>query len=439
MEYVPGRPLSDVTIEQLGDFAQRARLVEQVAEGVAAAHACGLLHRDIKSRNIILGDDGLPRLVDFGLAAPLASPQLEDTCGSPPYMAPEQARGQAERIDHRADVFGLGAVLYELLTGRPPHAGATRGEVLEHAKRGAVTPPRHLSPRIPRRLEAVCLKALAAAPENRYTTPLEFAAALRQAIEPTPVAAHKPARLPAWVRRGLPAAAIACGFLALAVWLLTRGPEPVTPVVPSPVNGPAAGPLQAEVAVSLFKELGDGKRVIPQGPITADSLDRKPPLLTNLVRVRVELTRSAYLYLIALNPDGKDQLCFPVGATPAAPHRELEAPEDPKLHLPLTDGVGLQAFVLVASERALPAYESWKARIPGGLTWATIDWDGFYTYDSTAVAASRIAGRRRGEPVRREAAPKPLVTLCDRLSQMSGVALVRAVAFPVKPVEEIMK
>src|SRR5208337_1539666 len=90
----------------------RVRLIEQVASGLAEVHACCLLHRDIKPQNIILGNDGVPRLVDFGLAVPVASEALQAIAGSPPYMAPEQARGQSERVDPRTDVYGLGAVLY---------------------------------------------------------------------------------------------------------------------------------------------------------------------------------------------------------------------------------------------------------------------------------------------------------------------------------------
>ncbi len=120
VEYVPGRSLVELTADERADTGRFAQLVEQVAAGLAEVHACGLLHRDIKPPNIIMGDDGVPRLVDFGLAAPIASEALHQLAGSPPYMAPEQARGQGERVDDRTDVYGLGAVLYYLLTGRDP-------------------------------------------------------------------------------------------------------------------------------------------------------------------------------------------------------------------------------------------------------------------------------------------------------------------------------
>lgn len=438
VEYVPGRNLAEVRGDGPLGIAEVVRTLSQLAEGVAAVHARGLIHRDIKPANVILHDDGTPRLVDFGLATHLASRRLRELSGSPRYMAPEQARAESDLIDHRADVFGLGGVLYELLTGRPPHAGSTRNEILEHARRADVTPPHLLDPAIPAPLEAVCLKALAAAPENRYTTAPEFAAALRQTVAPPSIAAPTPATRPAWVRRGLPVAAVACGLLALAGWLWSKDFGTATPVDPASV--PVAGPLRAEIVVNHFKDSADGKWAGEVGLITADSLVTNPPRQKDLVRVRVELTQPAYVYLIALNPDGRDQPCIPAGGVaPAAPRRELEFPEHPDDYFGLTDGVGLQAFVLVASDRPLPAYEIWKAQVPGGLTWDTIDRDGLWTYDDTAVAASRTTGRLRGNILRREAAPKPLVTLCDRLRRAPGVALVRAVAFPVKPDQEIMK
>ena len=438
--YVPGRNLAEVRRDGPLDLAQVVRILAQLAEGVAAVHACGLIHRDIKPANVILHDDGTPRLVDFGVSAHLGGSRLRKRSGSPPYMAPEQARGEWDRIDFRTDVFGLGGVLYKLLTDHAPHAGSTLNEVLEHAKKADVTPPRQLDPTIPAPVEAVCLKALAAAPENRYTTALEFAAALRQAIE-------TPARIPAWVLWGLPAAVVACGLLALAVWLGSRGSETATTVdgyytISHPdISKPAAGPLQAGIAVKHYKELGDGQRVVPHGTISETSLASDPPRLKDLVRVQVTFSRPAYGYLIALNPNGTIQLCVPVGGiVPSSPRRELDFPEYPADYFGLTDGVGLQAFVVVASDRSLPAYESWKTQVPGGLAWSPVDLVGFWIYDSAAPSdAARFRGKLRGEILRRESAPEILIGLCDRLRRSPGVTLVRAVAFPVKPDQDIMK
>jgi hypothetical protein len=404
-------------------------------------HARGLVHRDIKPAKVLLHDDGTPRLVDFGLAAHLGGSRLRGRSGSPPYMAPEQARGESDRIDFRTDVFGLGGVLYKLLTDHEPHAGSTVTEILEHAKKGDITPPRQLDPTIPAPVEAVCLKALAAAPENRYTTALDFAAALRQAIEPAPVASPTPAGIPAWLRWGIPAAIVACGLTALAVSLWPSGSEPANTVELPDTSKPAAGPLQAEIIVEHYKELGDGRRVELHGTISGTSLASDPPRLKDMVRVQVTLSPPAYGYLIALNPDGEAVLCLPAGdIVPRSPRGKLVFPEHPADYFGLTDGVGLQAFVVVASDRQLPTYESWKTQVPGGLAWTLVDREGLWTYDSAELsAAKRVRGKFRGDILRRESAPEVLIDLCDRLRRSPGVTLVRAVAFPVKPDKDIMK
>ena len=174
MEYVPGRTLSQALHDRPLRLADSLRLVEQVAEGLAAVHACGLLHRDVKPSNILIGDDGLPKLIDLGLASPLASDALREISGTFPYMSPEQARGQVERINARSDVFGLGAVLYELLTGRPPYRGRNLDDIWDQAREGRVTAPRELKRSISRSLERVCMKALAADPTRRFTSAAEF-------------------------------------------------------------------------------------------------------------------------------------------------------------------------------------------------------------------------------------------------------------------------
>jgi hypothetical protein len=269
-----------------------------------------------------------------------------------------------------------------------------------------------------------------------------LAAALQQAIEPTPVAPPPPARLPARVRRGLPTAVLACGVLALVGWLWHGGSKIARSVAPSPPTEPAAGPLQAEIAVSHYKDWGVGQQPLLLGTISETSLAGDPPRLKDLVRVRVTLSRPAYGYLIALNPDGTIQFCAPIGGiVPASPRPELDFPEDRADYFPLTDGIGLQAFVVVASDRCLPVYESWKTQVPGGLSWSPVDQEGFWTYGSATAsdaARFRFGGQLRGPIVRREGAAA-LVNLCDRLRRSPGVTLVCAVAFPVNPEEEILK
>ncbi len=129
-------------------------------------------------------------------------------------------------------------------------------------------------------------------------------------------------------------------------------------------------------------------------------------------------------------------------ASPRTRRGQLDFPRDPKDYFSLTDGAGVQAFVLVASDRPLPAYDAWKAQVPGGLAWSPTAGagDALWTYDGPPTSGpSGRRGQVRGEIVRRQATPEALTTLCDRLRESPGVAAVHAVAFPVKTDQEIVK
>ncbi|MGE0708723.1 MAG: protein kinase [Planctomycetota bacterium] len=161
-------------------------LATKLALGVAHAHGHGILHRDLKPLNVLFDDRGEPRLVDFGLARALAGSSLTQSgvvLGTPSYMAPEQALG--EPVDERTDVYGLGAVLYALLTGRPPFSGSGLG-VMAEVVEDPPTPPRELVPDVPEWLEAVCLRALAKRREERFPDAESFAGALRRRDEGPP-------------------------------------------------------------------------------------------------------------------------------------------------------------------------------------------------------------------------------------------------------------
>jgi hypothetical protein len=230
VEYVPGPSLAQRLRAGRLSVVQALELVRQLAEGLAAVHACGLLHRDVKPGNILLGDDGRPRLVDFGMAAALGSAALGRVSGTFAYMAPEQARGEAERVDPRTDLFGLGAVLYELLTGRPPHQGRDPEALARATRAGVVVPPGEVNPRLPRPVQQLCLRCLAPDPAQRFASAADLAAAVR--------------RLQGRTRRRLRIAGAAALLLAVifgAGYALTRGrPTDTTPPTGPPVAVRAA-------------------------------------------------------------------------------------------------------------------------------------------------------------------------------------------------------
>ena len=171
-----------------------ARLVQTLALAIQAAHDEGIIHRDLKPANVLLMGDGTPKITDFGLAKRIGGEeglsQSGEIKGTPSYMAPEQAAGRAERIGPAADVYALGAILYEMLSGRPPFQGATPlatvGQVLEHEP----VSPRCLQPKLPRDLETVCLKCLQKEPRHRYPSAAALAEDLRRFLAGEPITAR---------------------------------------------------------------------------------------------------------------------------------------------------------------------------------------------------------------------------------------------------------
>jgi serine/threonine protein kinase len=417
VEFVPGRPLSELTRTERADFSQSALWVEQIAEGLAEVHACGLVHRDIKPQNIILGDDGIPRLVDFGLAAPLASPVLQSVSGSPPYMAPEQARGQGERIDARTDVFGLGAVLYFLLTGLPPYQGRTRNEIVERAIRGNPVPPRTHEPLVPRSLERICLKAMHSEPANRYASATEF----RQALQRQRVGRSRTAKV---VLTGLAVALLAAGTLMFWLWRGSSQPDP---------------PQVKSLAIQLFsrikEDLFESQGILGKTTFTTRSGD--------CITIEAELSEPAYGFLVAFQPDGRIELLDPENED--VPPRLTDRLQYPPLvkrddtWYSLTDGTGLQAFAAVVSSQPLPSFREWTSQhgpppcwqkeLPGDpdVVWQD---DGERTLTLTADATD--SRRLRGKGARIHGTRATVAELGNWLRSRPGVDGVAVQAFTVE-------
>jgi WD40 repeat protein/tRNA A-37 threonylcarbamoyl transferase component Bud32 len=199
---------------------EAAELVETLARAMAAAHLKGVVHRDLKSANVLLAEDGTPKIGDFGLAKMLGEAGQTASgavMGTPSYMAPEQAGGRSKDIGPPCDVYALGAILYECLTGRPPFKAATALDTILQVVGNDPVPPTRLNAKVPRDLETVCLKCLRKEPSRRYAGASELAEDLRRFRAGEPIAA-RPAgaaeRLGKWVRRR-PAVAALLGLVAL--------------------------------------------------------------------------------------------------------------------------------------------------------------------------------------------------------------------------------
>jgi serine/threonine-protein kinase len=181
--------------------ADAARLARTLAEAMQHAHSHGIVHRDLKPGNVLLTADGTPKISDFGLAKRLdEGPGLTHSgaiLGTPAYMAPEQAQGQKE-VGPATDVYALGAILYEILTGRPPHAGGSVLETLQRVVNEPPPSPRGLVPSLPRELEAIVLRCLEKDPARRYAGGGELAADLGRFLQGEPLAAAPRARRRRW-------------------------------------------------------------------------------------------------------------------------------------------------------------------------------------------------------------------------------------------------
>jgi eukaryotic-like serine/threonine-protein kinase len=184
-----------------------AMLIANAADALEHAHACGIVHRDVKPGNLLLDIHGKIWITDFGLAqfsANEALTQSGDLLGTMRYMSPEQASGARGVVDHRSDVYSLGATLYELIAGAPAHSATDRPSLLQAILHDDPTPPRQLDPQIPEELEVITLKAMRQTPHERYDSASEFADDLRCFLQEMPIAARRPTtreRIRKWSRR----------------------------------------------------------------------------------------------------------------------------------------------------------------------------------------------------------------------------------------------
>jgi serine/threonine-protein kinase len=219
LEYVPGGSLLGKIRHDPQPPAEAARTVETLARAVQSAHADGVIHRDLKPANVLLAADGTPKVTDFGLAKAVADDSSRTESGSvlgtPSYMAPEQARGAVHDLGPHTDVYALGAILYHMLTGRPPFQGASTLDTLEQVRSREPVPPGQLL-KVPRDLETVCLKCLQKEPRKRYESAEALADDLRRFLDGRPVLARPvsaPERAWRWCRRNKAVAALTAGVV----------------------------------------------------------------------------------------------------------------------------------------------------------------------------------------------------------------------------------
>jgi eukaryotic-like serine/threonine-protein kinase len=279
MKFVEGGVLDEVVRRTPVSIRQGAELIAKVARIVHYAHEHGILHRDIKPGNILLDAGGEPHLTDFGLARLVESESSVthtlDVIGTPSYMAPEQAVGNNAAFSSATDVYGLGAVLYQLLTGHPPFAGSTAYETIKLLLETAPRQPRLWNSKIDRDLSTICLKCLEKDPAHRYSSALALAEDLERWLKHEPIRARRTGFVShsgKWVQRNPPIAALALLSVILAtgvgglIWkseLATRPLPKGIAVLPfenlgSKKDAPFADGIQEDILTKLAK-IGDLK------------------------------------------------------------------------------------------------------------------------------------------------------------------------------------
>ena len=277
MKFIEGGQLDEVVKRTPMSIARAVELIAKVARTVHYAHEHGILHRDIKPGNILLDAKGEPLLTDFGLARLVEAESTItgtlEVMGTPSYMAPEQAAGETRKLTSATDVYGLGAVLYQLLTGQPPFAGGTTYETIRLLRDTEPRPPRLLNPKIDRDLSTICLKCLEKDPKRRYSSALALAEDLEHWLKHEPIRAKRSGFLThtrKWVRRNPSTTVLVTLLLALAVGLSVtiwnRKPAVVIPksiaVLPfenlsrDPDNAYLAEGIQEEILTRLAKIAG---------------------------------------------------------------------------------------------------------------------------------------------------------------------------------------
>ena len=277
MKFVEGGQLDEVVRRTLMSIRQAAELIAKIARTVHYAHEHGILHRDIKPGNVLLDQKGEPHLTDFGLARLVETEstvtRTMEVLGTPSYMAPEQAVGNNAAISSVTDVYGLGAVLYQLLTGQPPFAGGTTYETIKLLLDAEPRQPRLLNPKIDRDLSTICLKCLEKDPKRRYSSALALAEDLEHWLKHEPIQARRTGiftRTRKWVRRNPTSALLVASLIALAAaagWIVWKSefiPDkvgitngiavlPFENLSPDPNNAYFADGIQDEILTRLAK------------------------------------------------------------------------------------------------------------------------------------------------------------------------------------------
>ena len=435
LDYIRGRSLSQVAATERFSSVAAAMVVAKVARAIGFAHAAGVIHRDLKPENVVIDASGEPKIIDFGVSrmrSGMVSEMAErnEISGTLAYMPPEQAAGLSESIDHRVDVFALGAILYRLLVGQAPYASQPLPAMLATVRQGDWDVQRLETCPIPEELKAICQRAMSYAPDQRFQNAESLAAALDHFVAAATGAASvgavgdattKPADRGSWIA---PAAILGAVISTLAIVFYLADPFALQNFGTNIEPTAATTNQDSNALIQNFEVVHIG-----------NSTDRAPQENDD-IQIQADFSEPVYCFLVAFNPDGVKQLCFPRDSSVAQsePIQALRYPADADSAFGLTDGVGQQAFVLYASRTPLPSFETWQTELITA-SWPSPEITGNWWYQAgqlqVMVDPLSTSPLTRGVE-RRTKTPTSFKAWCDALRQAEK-SDVRGVTFSVQP------
>jgi serine/threonine protein kinase len=418
-EHIPGRSLAEVVRQQRVSPRRAAEWAAELAATLERVHRKDVRHYDLKPANVLIDERGKLRLLDFGLASlaqihgTVVAP--EGASGTLAYMAPEQARGQSEALGVWTDVFGLGALLYRLLTGHPPHEGTNQDTVIEQVLEGRVTPVRQVNASVPRALERICRKAMAPDPKQRYSSAGEMGRALR-----------------AYLRRGrVIGIGLATLVVAMLAWMLWPGTAERISSSPPPSD---SGPTSGELTVRIWSPTKPGLLVSQDGALPVRNKEQ--------VQIEATLDQPGHIYLLLVGGSGKVAPLYPwnegtklVQKDAAAPppirpaSKLIVSPADQQSGWRMAGKSGLETVLMAARRTPLPEEVS-LGRLIGKVPVTPLrrpqEWAVLLHRETGDPGPSRERGDREFEE-EAAAIDEPVVQVMARLREHFEV--VRAVRF----------
>jgi predicted Ser/Thr protein kinase len=437
LDFIRGRSLGQVAAAEPFSPEAAASIVAKIARAIGFAHSRGIIHRDLKPDNIVIDTSGEPKIIDFGMSRLRSgisgvTEEANEVSGTLAYMSPEQAEGITAKTDHRVDIFALGAILYRLLVGKAPYPPLRMAHLLQCVRQGDWDRDALNAADVPESLKAICHRAMATGSSERFGNASELAAALDKVVLDRNVPAVEKARvvttpIKQWAVLGALAAIAIFAYLAIRPTLLQPSAVATNTTLAN------AEPIAAGELIRRFDivHIGNsGNRAEFSGSL----LQFRPPRENDDIQVQAEFNDKVYCFLVALNPDGVKQLCFPADADMAQsePIKTLRYPTEEDSAFGLTDGIGQQAFVLYTSREPLPAFNTWNSELVAA-SWPNPDVSGNWQYREGQLEAIEPppSERTRGAE-RKTKTPTPFKQICDRMRE-AGSTDVRGVLFEVKP------